>query len=164
MAKGYNDPFTLEQKPGEKKELNLSRSFDARRELLFKSWTDKNYFPKWWGPNGFTTPVCDLEVRAGGNIYIEMQGPDGERYPSKGNFREILEPRRIVFSMAPLDENGNALFETLNTVTLEDDEGRARLSLHIEITKITEKAAPYLQGIEQGWSQTLDRLSKFTAN
>jgi uncharacterized protein YndB with AHSA1/START domain/DNA-binding transcriptional ArsR family regulator len=59
------------------KELVLTREFDARREAVFKAWTDPKQMAKWWGPRGFTNPVCEMDVRPGGKIRIDMCGPDG---------------------------------------------------------------------------------------
>ncbi len=43
-------------------ELSLKRTFDAPRELVFKAWTDPTLVAKWWGPNEFTTPICELDA------------------------------------------------------------------------------------------------------
>src|SRR6266576_3421118 len=69
--------------------LVLTRVFDAPRELVFKAWTDTKHMAQWWGPNGFTNPVCELDARAGGAIRIDMRAPDGAVYPMKGVFEEI---------------------------------------------------------------------------
>jgi len=159
MAKEKNEPLTLEPRQ-QKKELTLSRVYNAPREKVFRAWSDSNQFAKWWGPNDFTNPVTELNVRPGGSIYIEMRGPDGTVYPAKGSFREIVSPEWIVFTMTPLDEEGNPLFETHNTITFDDEKGKTKLTVHAVVTRITEKAAPYLAGMEEGWKQTLARLGK----
>lgn len=140
-------------------ELVLTRVFDAPRELVFKAWTEPERLQRWWGPNGFTNPVCEVDVRPGGAIRIHMRAPDGVVYPMTGVYHEVIAPERIVFTSAALDEKGEPLFEILNTVTFAEQDGRTRLTLHASVVKATAAAPRYLKGMEQGWSQSLDRLA-----
>jgi uncharacterized protein YndB with AHSA1/START domain len=145
------------------RELMITRVFGAPRELAFKAWTDPKHLALWWGPHGFTNPVCELDVRPGGAIRIHMRGPDGTVYPMTGVYQEIVEPERLVFTSAALDEAGNPLFEILNTVTFAEQGGKTTLTLRARVVKSTAKAAPYLEGMEAGWTQTLERLQAYVA-
>jgi uncharacterized protein YndB with AHSA1/START domain len=140
------------------KDLVLTRVFDAPRELVFRAWTERDRLQRWWGPHGFTTPVCEVEVRPGGSILIEMAG-HGMRHPMTGVFLEIAAPERLVFTAVPLDANGESLFEVLNVVTFEDIGGKTRLTLRAIVTKTSATAQQYLVGMEQGWSESLERLA-----
>jgi uncharacterized protein YndB with AHSA1/START domain len=136
----------------------------APRSLVFKVWTDAKHLARWWGPRGFTNPVCELDVRPGGLIRIDMRGPDGTVYPMKGVFNEIVPPERLVFTSTALeDEHGEPLFEILNTITFEDFHGITKLTLHARLLtkdfKLTPQAAAALSGMEQGWSESLYRLA-----
>src|SRR6266568_3443923 len=79
-------------------EVNITRIFDAPRELVFKLWTSPEYVEKRWGPQDFTNPVCKMTANVGGAIRIVMQGPDGTQYPTHGFFKEIIAPERLVFT------------------------------------------------------------------
>src|ERR1700728_3834836 len=59
------------------KEFVITREFDAPRELVFKAWTDPKYLAQWWGPRGFTNPVCEWDARPGREIYVVMRAPNG---------------------------------------------------------------------------------------
>jgi len=142
------------------RELVITRIFDAPREIVFKAWTEPERLERWWGPKGFTNPVCEVDVRPGGAIRIHMRGPDGVVYPMTGVFRDIVEPERLVFSSSALDKNGNPLFEVLTTVTFSEHGGKTRLKLHASVAKATAAAAPHLAGMDQGWNQSLDRLGQ----
>jgi uncharacterized protein YndB with AHSA1/START domain len=142
------------------RDLVLTRIFDAPRELVFKAWTEPERLRRWWGPKGFTNPVCEVDVRPGGAMRIHMRGPDGVVYPMTGVFHEIIEPERLVFSSSALDKNGNPLFEVLTTVTFSEHGGKTKLTLHASVEKATAEGAPHLAGMEQGWNQTLDRLAQ----
>lgn len=143
------------------REVVVKRAFSGRRETVFKAWTDPKYVALWWGPRGFTNPVCDLDVRPGGSIRIDMRSPDGTVYPMTGVFREIVVPERLVFSTTPLDEKGEPVFEVLNTVTFVQDGDKTLVTVHALVVKTTAEADAYLEGMEEGWSQTLERLAEF---
>jgi len=142
------------------RELVITRIFDAPRELVFKAWTDPARLQQWWGPKEFTNPVCELDLRPGGAIRIHMRGPDGAIYPMTGVYHEIVEPERLGFTSAALDEKGKPLFEVLNTVTFAEHGGKTKLTVHASVARATAEAAPYLKGMPQGWSQSLDRLAE----
>src|SRR5260370_38194760 len=70
--------------------------FDAPRAAVFRAWSDAGQLAQWWGPKGFTNPVCEIDVRVGGAIRIHMRSPDGNIYPMKGEFPEIGPPGRLL--------------------------------------------------------------------
>jgi len=139
-------------------ELVLTRVFKAPRGPVFAAWTEPTQVAQWWGPNGFTNPVCELDVRPGGAIRIHMRGPDGTVYPMTGVYQEIVEPERLVFTSAALDESGKPLFDVLNTVAFVEHDGTTKLTVRARVVKSTAGAAPYLAGMEAGWTQSLERL------
>lgn len=110
------------------------------------------------GTEWFHEPVCELDVRPGGAIRIDMRAHNGAVYPMKGVFEEIIEPERLVFISSALDEKGNSMFDILNTVTLAEHAGKTSLTLQARVVKATASAPQYLKGMEMGWSQSLDRL------
>lgn len=138
--------------------LTVTRNINAPRELVFKAWTDKNMLEKWWGPYGFTNPVCEIEVKAGGGIYIDMKGPDGTIYPMDGEFHEIIPNEKIVFTSAALDAEGKRLFEVMNTVTFHYEDGKTKLMLEAVVSKIKSEGLHHIDGMNEGWNQSLDRL------
>ena len=147
-----------------KKEVTITRTFDAPRDIVFRAWTDAKQLAQWWGPAGWTNPVCEVDPRPGGAIHIVMRGPEpwGDN-PLTGVFREVARPERLVFTTTPLDKDGKAFFEILTTVTFEDDQGKTRLTMHqVELWSKPE-AASSLAGMEEGTRQTLERLGAFLA-
>jgi len=94
---------------------------------------------------------------------IHMRAPDGTIYPMTAIFKELVEPERIVFQSAALDPNGNPLFEVLTTVTLADQSGKTKLTLHAKVLTITPAAPQYLAGMKMGWTQSLERLEAHMA-
>lgn len=146
-------------------ELVITRIFNARRELVFKAWTDPKHVAQWWGPKGFTSPVCEMDVRPGGAILIHMRGPDGIIQPMRGVFHEIVEPERLVFTTRAFeDADGKPQLEVLNTVTFAEVWGKTELTLQARVVRATPDVAEALAGMEEGWKQTLDRLAGHVAD
>lgn len=58
------------------REVTITRVFDAPRATVFRAWTDADRLAQWWGPKGFTNPVCEIDARVGGAIRIHMRSPD----------------------------------------------------------------------------------------
>ena len=152
------------RKVSAEKEMTITREFNAPREMVFKAWTDVNQLKKWWGPKGFTNPVCEIDAVPGGKILIHMQAPDGIVYPMEGELHEIIEPEKIIFTSIALDEKGNRLFEILNTITFADEDGKTKLTLHTAVSNIIPEAKPYLEGMNTGWNMSLDRLNDLILN
>jgi uncharacterized protein YndB with AHSA1/START domain len=145
----------------EKEDLVLTRVFDAPLERVWKAWTDPRQLAQWWGPAGFTNPVCEVDVRAGGALRIDMRGPDGTVYPMAGVFREVVAPEQLIFTSSALDQDGKPLFEILNTVSFAGRNGKTTLTVRARVLSRTAGADRYLSGMEQGWSQSLVRLEEF---
>ncbi len=145
------------------REITITRVFDAPRELVFKAWTDAKHVAQWWGPKGFTNPVCEIDARVGGMLRMHMRAPDGSVYPMKGEIRELVVPERLVFTNIAVDAAGRHLLEGLTTVTFADEGGKTKMTLHTKAVAVIEDAAAYLQGMEAGWTQSIDKLQAFVA-
>ncbi len=143
-------------------DVTFTRLLDAPRTLVFKLWTDPVHMARWWGPHGFTNPVCELDVRPGGAIRIDMRAPDGTVHPMTGQFREVTPPERLVFVAVARDQKGLALLECTTTVTFEDEGGRTRLTVAADGVGLTAIGGQMLGGMEQGWTQSLERLADLT--
>ena len=78
----------------------VTRIFDAPRELVWKAWTDPKYIMQWWGPKGFTAPVCEMDFRVGGKLICCMAAPDGQICGWNAvEYHEIVLHEKIVSSM-----------------------------------------------------------------
>lgn len=140
------------------RELTLTRMFNAPRELVFAAWTERDRLARWWGPKGFTNPVCNVDVRPGGAIEIHMRGPDGSVYPMGGEFVEIAPPSRVVFRAWAVNARGQRMFETLTAVELIERGAKTEMHFNTRAVKVTGEAAGPLSGMTQGWTESLERL------
>lgn len=97
--------------------LRINRTFRAPRERLFRAFTEPARLQRWWGPEGWDVPVCELDPRAGGAWRTTMRAPDGKEMTVSGLYEEIDPPSRLVFTWAWTQEDGGRGHETV--VTLE---------------------------------------------
>jgi uncharacterized protein YndB with AHSA1/START domain len=141
-------------------EVELTRVIDAPREDVFRAWTDAKVLQQWFGPRGFTNPVCEVDAQVGGALRIVMRAPDGTEYPMRGIFREVVVPERLVFSNVPVDSDDRALMLGVTTVTFETVRGGTKLTMRTVAIGVHPMAARMLEGMEAGWAQTLDRLKE----
>lgn len=146
------------------RDLVLTRIFDAPRAMVWKAWTDAKQIEQWWGPHGFTNPLCEWDARPGGTILVHMRGPKGSAFdmilPMKGRFHEVVANERLVFTSSAIDDAaGNPQLEMLNTIRFEDYNGKTKITLHAQVIKATPAATGAISGMEQGWSQSLEKLT-----
>ena len=164
MAKRSSSPAT----ESAEQVVGITRAFDAPRELVWKAWTEPERFMQWWGPKGFTSPVCKIDLRVGGKYLSCMRSPEGKDYWSTGVYREIVEPERIVCTDSFADEEGNVVpatyygmspdfpLEMLVAVTFEEHEGQTKLTLqHVGIP-----AGENSDLAEAGWNESFDKLAE----
>jgi len=151
--------------------LVITRTFDAPRSLVFQAWTDPERVQRWFGPAGFTTPVCRIDLRPGGTTFNCMRSPEGQNFCSVGVIREVVAPERIVSTDSFADEHGNPVppehygmssdwpTEAVVTVTFTEHVGKTRLTLqHAPL-----KPGPERDMCRQGWIESLDKLADYLA-
>ena len=143
--------------------VTLTRVFDAPRDLVWRAWTDPKHMAQWFGPHGFTSSVPELSVRVGGALRIVMHGPDGNDYPMKGVFREVLKPERLVFTTIAIDKTGKHLLEGETTVTFAESNNKTTLVLQTHAVGLVPIAPQMLAGMEAGWTQSIDKLGELVA-
>jgi uncharacterized protein YndB with AHSA1/START domain len=89
-----------------KRDLVVTRVFDAPVELVWKAWSDPEQVMRWWGPDGFTSPTCRMDFREGGTTIVHMHAPGfGDLYNTWA-YREIVPLRRIEFTQNFADKDG----------------------------------------------------------
>jgi uncharacterized protein YndB with AHSA1/START domain len=137
------------------REITIHRVFDAPRDLVFHAWTQPEHLAHWYGPVGTTTPLAtiSMDVRPGGTWRACMVDNDnGAEYPTGGEFHEVVEPERLVFTWGEPggDEVG------LVTVTFEDLGGKTAMTFHLAgLPDNTELH----RNVNAGWSSAFDRLA-----
>lgn len=139
------------------REYVVTRDFDSPRETVFRAWIDPEQLALWWGPEGYTTPVCEIDPRPGGKMRITMRSPEGDEYPAEGEYHEVIEPERIVWQDYFVDEDPMV---TVVTVTLDElPDNRTRMTV-VNVQASEEDLKKLLDmGCVQGWNESFDRLA-----
>ncbi len=141
------------------RELVITRVFDAPRALVFKAWTEAERAAHWWGPRGFTTISCQMDVRPGGAYRRCMRSPEGTVHCTRGVYREVAALERLVFTYAWEEADGALGNETLVTVTFAEQGARTRLTLHQAAFDTVESR----DGHQAGWTSCLERFADYLA-
>jgi uncharacterized protein YndB with AHSA1/START domain len=142
------------------RELVVTRVFDAPRRLVFRAWTDPAQAARWWGPRGFTTISCEMDVRPGGAWRRCMRAPAGTTHCGRGVYREIVEPERLVFTYAWEDAAGHPGDETLVTVAFAEQGSKTKLTLRQSGFATVEARDSH----REGWSSCLERFAGYLAD
>jgi uncharacterized protein YndB with AHSA1/START domain len=150
----------------------ITRVFDAPRALVWQAWTDPKYVMQWWGPKGFTAPVCKIDFRVGGKFLCCMRTPDGQEFWNAGEYHEIVLHEKIVSSMYFSDSEGNKVepahygieheaIDGAYDVTTFEVFGKDQTKLTFVGNESWEDAKD--SGQLEGWNQILDKVAAVVA-
>lgn len=140
------------------RQIVITRTFDAPRELVFEALLDPRHIDEWWGPTGFTTTTRSFEPRVGGTWRFVMRGPDGVEYPDYISYTEIVRPERLAYEHG--DDDGPAF----TVVIAFQDLAPGRTALTMTSTFPSRAARDRVvaeYGAIEGGSQTLARLAAY---
>lgn len=144
------------------REIVIRRLLAAPRELVFRVWTDPKHVPNWWGPNGFSTTIHEMNVTPGGVWRLTMHGPDGRDYKNRIVFSEVIPPERLVFRHVPGPGDEHTIHETI--VTFADRGGKTELTLRMVFESNAERdRLDKIYGAVEGGKQTTGRLAEYLA-
>jgi uncharacterized protein YndB with AHSA1/START domain len=150
----------------------IERNFDAPVDVMWEMWTVPEHFAAWYGPSGASIPVAKMDVRVGGArlVCMEVQTPNGlMQMWFTGEYREVVERQRLVYTESICDEHGNVLAPsdigmpeghpttTEVRVELEATGDRTRMRLrHVGIPSDSPGAS--------GWVMAFDKLVTYVAS
>jgi uncharacterized protein YndB with AHSA1/START domain len=135
--------------------LVIERIFNAPPDEVFAAWTDPAILVRWWGPEGHSTPECDMDVRPGGAWRTKMSGPDGDHIVS-GVYREIAPPSRLVMTWGWQQKDGTRGHETVVAITLQPADGGTRMRLVQSLFLSKEQRDLH----NWGWTSSLNDLER----
>jgi uncharacterized protein YndB with AHSA1/START domain len=135
--------------------LHLQRVLAVPRSVAYEALTDPAKLAKWWGPQGFTTPSVDFDLRVGGRYRIAMQPPDGELFHLTGEFREVDPPARLAYTFRwePPDPDDR---ETVVALSLRERDG----GTEVRLTQGDFATEARLALHQEGWAESLARLEQ----
>jgi uncharacterized protein YndB with AHSA1/START domain len=142
------------------REIILSRTFDAPRELVFDAWTTPEHLVHWYGPNGFTITIHEMDVRPGGIWRLTMHGPDGRDYNNSIVFIEVVRPNRLVYKHAPEPGSEFVGFETTVTFAAVGEKTQLTMRQLHPTAEARNMVVEKYHAIEGG-KQTFARLAEY---
>lgn len=145
--------------PG-REQLEMTRMFDAPRELVFRAYTDAALIPRWWGPRYLTTTVDMLEARSGGRWRFVQRDPDGNEYNFHGVYHELAAPERLVYTFEFEGVPGHVMLET---VVFEDLGGKTRVVVGGAFQSVEDRDAMIASGMQEGAEESHQRLDELLA-
>ena len=140
------------------REIVLTRVVDAPRRLVFEAYTNPKHVPQWMlGPEGWTMPVCEIDLRVGGEWHFVWRKANGTEMGMRGVYREIQPPERLVHT----EKWGSEWPETINTLVLTEKEGRTTIAQTVLFPSKDARDAAAKTGMNEGAAQSMDRLAEY---
>ena len=139
-------------------EIHITREFDAPKHLVYKAVTTPELVKRWWNAKRGEVSIAEIDLREGGKWRYVMVSPEGMEVAFHGEYKEIVPNERVVsteiFEGAPDPENNG----TVNTMTLEESDGRTTMTVLIECPNAFVRNAIVESGMEAGLQDAYDLL------
>lgn len=144
------------------REIRLTRLFDAPRALVWDAMSKPEHIKRWWGclGEGYSVPVCEVDLRPGGAWRFVNRTPKGEMATFYGVYREIAPPERVVFTeiFEPFPDSGSVV-----TSMLTEENGKTRLTVTCRYPSVEVRDMVLKSGMERGAGISYDRLDEVAA-
>jgi uncharacterized protein YndB with AHSA1/START domain len=142
------------------RELVLTKIINAPRAKVYQGWTDPELMKQWFAPKPWATPVVEVDLRVGGGNLIVMRGPDGNEFPSRGVYLEIVPNEKLVFTdayTAGWEPSAKPFFTAV--LTFEDaGPDKTKYTARARHWTDADREAHEKMGFHAGWSQCADQL------
>jgi uncharacterized protein YndB with AHSA1/START domain len=139
-------------------EIRMTRLFDAPRHLVWEAMSRPEHVRQWWGRlgDGYSVPVCEMDLRPGGRWRFVNRHPAGEA-AFNGVYREIDAPRRAVYTEIFEDFPD---VESVVTAELADEGGKTRITVTAAYPSAEVRDMVLKTGMERGAAISYDRLEE----
>ncbi|PSH68881.1 polyketide cyclase [Phyllobacterium brassicacearum] len=151
--------MSFDTTPNSDRDLVLTRIIDAPRQKVFRAWTDAELLKQWFAPLPYTTPHAELDVRVGGANLIVMRGPDGNEFPNRGVYLDVVQNERIVVTDAFTKawEPSEKPFMTV-ILTFEEHGGKTKYTALVRHWTAADRETHEKMGFHAGWGKCTDQL------
>jgi uncharacterized protein YndB with AHSA1/START domain len=140
------------------REIAMTRVFEAPRSLVWDAHTKPEHLKQWMlGPEGWTMPVCEIDLRPGGAWHVVWRRTDGSELDMRGEYREVSPPERLVST----ESWGEDWPETLNTLLLSEEDGKTTLMSTMLYPSQETRDAALETGMKDGATVSFDRLAEY---
>jgi len=145
-------------------ELTLVRIFDAPPEKVYRAWTEPDLLKQWFTPRPWTVASVEMDLRPGGSSLVVMRDPDGNEYPNRGVYLDVVPNERIVFTDAFTEAwvPSEKAFMTA-IITFENEGGKTKYTARALHWNEADRKAHEEMGFHEGWGKAADQLAELVA-
>jgi uncharacterized protein YndB with AHSA1/START domain len=137
------------------RDILMTRIVDAPKRLVFDAFTNPKHVPNWLvGPDGWTMPVCEIDLRPGGRWRYVYRKANGKEMTLAGSYREVSPPSRLVFT----ESWGPEWPETVNTLVLAESGGQTTITITVSYPSKEARDAALATGAVSGMDQSFAKL------
>lgn len=150
--------------PSSDRELVLTRIIDAPPEKLFRAWTEPALMVQWFTPPPWTTVHAETDLRPGGSSLVVMRGPEGQEFPNRGVYLEVVKNEKLVVTDAYTAawEPSDKPFMTL-ILSFEALGDKTRYTARVRHWTVADREAHEQMGFHEGWGKATDQLAELVA-
>jgi uncharacterized protein YndB with AHSA1/START domain len=154
------------------KEVTLEKTYDAPVETVWQVWTTPEMLKEWWGPDNVTIPECEVDLKIGGKFYIVMEAGEAMG-PYKGTLWPMLAEYTAIEPNAKLSYTAQAWTEGMKEettidqtteITFTEEAGKTTIHITAAIFKLGSKAGMAAEGMQQGFTQQLEKLAGYLSD
>jgi uncharacterized protein YndB with AHSA1/START domain len=140
------------------REVVITRVVDAPRMLVWEAWTKPVHVQRWLlGPEGWTMPVCEIDLRPDGTWHFVWRRSDGTEMAMTGIYKEVVPPERLVNT----ERWGPEWPETINTLVFSENAGKTTITLTLSYPSKEARDAALKTGMKEGMDQSYERLAEY---
>lgn len=140
-------------------ELTLSRHIAAPRVAVWRCWTEPELIKQWFTPRPWTTPVVEIDLRPGGASYMLFRGPNGEEFPNRGIYLEVVPQQRLVFTDAYVEAWVPSAEPFMTAIaTFADEDGGTRYEARVRHWSQEAMQRHADMGFHDGWGKAAEQL------
>ncbi len=153
------------------KEVTIEKMYDAPVAKVWQAWTNPEQLKQWWGPDNVTIPECTVDLKVGGTFYIVMEageamGPyKGTLWPMQAEFTAIEPNTKLAYTAQAWTEGmkDDTTIDQKTDITFTEEGGKTKVVVKAAIYKTGPKAGMAAEGMQQGFTQQMEKLAKFLA-
>jgi uncharacterized protein YndB with AHSA1/START domain len=150
----------------EGRDLILTRVIDASPEKVYRAWSDPELLKQWFAPRPWSISTVENDMRPGGVNRFVMRSPEGQEFPNRGVFLEVVPNRRLVLTDAYTSSEWEPSEKPFMTVVVTFDEegaGKTRYTARVHHWTIADREAHEKMGFHEGWAICAEQLAALAA-
>ncbi|NNF02586.1 MAG: SRPBCC domain-containing protein [Bacteroidia bacterium] len=139
--------------------LILEHKIEAPKESVYQAWTNLDMFKKWFCPTGFTIAKAEMTAEPGGYFSVHMKSPEGEIYPTRGEYILLEKPDRIVYKDSWDDDRENN-DPVICEIRFNSEGTNTLLRLYSSFKSDKQKQDTFNTEVLAGWKMFLENLNE----